>query len=122
MNSNIPECIIDDIGTFKYIQILITNKSDTTDKKVIIRGTDNFSYHKEIFRDFLNKILCGPKSISDTYTFNPIGGGKIYRTPTEIKVYGYSSAYGQCDHKLTCDILKTHIPPNITLSYSFGEY
>lgn len=122
MNSNIPECIIDEMGTYKYIQILVTNKSDKTDKKVIIRGTENFSYHKQIFRHFLNGILEGPKTISENYDFEPIGGGRIQRTPNEITVYGYSTAYGQCDHKLTCDIIKKHIPDNIKIEYSFGGY
>ena len=121
MNSDVPECIIDDYGTFKYIQILVTNKKDKNDKKIIIRGTENFSYHKEIFRNFLNGILEGPKELYDNYDFEPIGGGRIERTANHILVYGYSTAYGQCDHKETCEILKKYIP-NEKIEYAFSGY
>ena len=35
MKAEVPECLIDDYGTFKYIQIEIINKSDKNDKKIV---------------------------------------------------------------------------------------
>jgi hypothetical protein len=122
MKANVPECIIDEVGTFKYIQIQIINKSDKNDTKIVIRGTQQFSYHKEIFRHFLNGILEGPKELYENYDFEPIGGGRIQRTHSDITVYGYSTSYGQCDHKLTCDIIKKYVPDFIKIEYSFGGY
>lgn len=122
MKANIPECIIDELGTFKYIQIQITNKSNKNDTKIVIRGTGDFSYHKEIFRHFLNGILKGPKDLYENYEFDAIGGGRIERTNSNITVYGYSTAYGQCDHKLTCDIIKKYVPEFIKIEHSFEGY
>ena len=48
MNSDVPECIIDDYGTFKYIQILVTNKKDKNDKKIIIRGTEDLHLRRSL--------------------------------------------------------------------------
>ena len=121
MKAEVPECIIDDYGTFKYIQIEIINKTDKNDKKIVIRGDGECSYHKDIFRKFLNGILQGPKELYDNYDYQPIGGGRIQRTGNKIEVYGYSSAYGQCDHKLTTEIIKKYIP-NATIEYSFSGY
>ena len=63
----------------------------------------------------------GPKELYDNYDFEPIGGGRIERTANHILVYGYSTAYGQCDHKETCEILKKYIP-NEKIEYSFSGY
>ena len=87
----------------------------------MIRGDGECSYHKDIFRKFLNGILQGPKELYDNYDYQPIGGGRIQRTGNKIEVYGYSSAYGQCDHKLTTEIIKKYIP-NVTIEYSFSGY
>ena len=49
MKAELPECIIDDYGTFKYIQIEVINKKDKNDKKkIVIRGDGECSYHKEL--------------------------------------------------------------------------
>ena len=42
---------IDNTGTFKYIQIHIGSKKDpSAEKKVLIRGTKAFKYHKDILK------------------------------------------------------------------------
>ena len=45
MNAKICQCKIDEEGTYKYIQIECVNKQNKEDKKIIIRGDGNCSYH-----------------------------------------------------------------------------
>ena len=118
MKSDIADCAIDDYGTYKYIQILITNKKDSNDKKVVIRGSDNFSFHKEIFRSFIDEIS---KEQNENFTFECIGGGRIEKNSGSILVYGYSTVYGQAEHKLTVEILKKYYP-NEKIEYSYSGY
>lgn len=118
MKTDIADCVIDDNGTFKYIQILIANKKDNSDKKVIIRGSDNFSFHKEIFTSFIEGLS---KEQNEKYTFECVGGGRIERNSGNILVYGYSTVYGQADHKVTVGILK-HNFPNEKIEYSYSGY
>jgi len=60
--SKIKNCIIDNDGIFKYIQI---NCSDITTKesKIIVRGTKSCSFHPDIFNKFYrnfisNELIC----------------------------------------------------------------
>ena len=52
---------IDSSGTFKYIQIHIRKKGDTSsdgaESKVLIRGSTAFKYHKGILQNWVTKEL-----------------------------------------------------------------
>ena len=102
MQVQYPTVEIDNIGTFKYIQIKITKKSDVNDKKIIIRGTSQFKFHDQNFKQFMTVNNIG---INDTYSYEPIGGGILTIDESNMKIYGMSSVYGACDHNLTKQIL-----------------
>ena len=107
----IKECKIDNNGEFKYIQILIINKNDKNESKLIIRGTSYFSHHKEIFDDFLLEIKNSKnEKLIKNYEYKCIGGGKIEINGKMISVYGYSVTYGQADQFKTVEILKKYFP------------
>ena len=111
MDANVSACIVDDLGRFKYIQIKITNKKNKEDTRIIIRGTANLGYHKDIFREFMNGIIINSdKSLYENYTYEVVGGGRIDIHYGDINVYGYSTAYGQADHKKTAQILENFFP------------
>ena len=118
MESNIiKECKIDNSGDFKYIQILITNKEDKNDSKIIIRGTSFFSHHKQIFDDFLTEIKNTKNDLLiNNYEYKCIGGGNIEFNGKMISVYGYSVTYGQADHYKTVEILKKYYPNKTILN------
>lgn len=102
MQAQNPIVEIDNIGTFKYIQIKITNKTDVNDKKIIIRGSAQFKFHDQNFEHFMTSNNIG---INDKYNYEPIGGGKITIDGNNMKIHGMSSVYGACDHNLTKQIL-----------------
>lgn len=113
-----PQCLIDKNGLFKYIQILETSSSDPNYKRILLRGTTTCSFHREIFKEFKASIDSKSK-----YHYKPIGGGRINcETTNKIFVYGYSTVYGQCDHDLTCKILKEHFGNNMAITYSNEGY
>ena len=122
MNSDIKECKIDNDGTFKYIQIACINKKDKNDSKLIIRGTSYYSYHKQIFDDFMTKIRNSKnKVLIEDYEYKCVGGGRIEVNEKMIYVYGYSTVFGQADHTKTVEILKKYYPYKI-IDYSNGGY
>jgi phosphohistidine phosphatase len=111
MNAKIPLCKIDQEGVYKYIQIECINKDNKDDKKIIIRGDGNCSYHKDIFRKFLIDIMnSNDKNLKENYEYECIGGGRIEFKPDCILIYGYSSGYGQADHEKTKEIIKKFFP------------
>ena len=122
MKTDIKECKIDNEGTFKYIQIACINKNDNKDSILIIRGTSYFSYHKQIFEDFMTQIKnTKNKTLIDNYEYKCVGGGRIEINGKMIFVYGYSTVFGQADHKKTVEILKKYYPYK-TIDFSNGGY
>ena len=111
MDANVSACIVDDLGRFKYIQIKIINKKNPEDFRIVIRGSTNYGYHKDIFRNFMNEIITNKdKSLYEKYNYEVVGGGRIDMHYGDIKVYGYSTAYGQADHEKTKEILERFFP------------
>ena len=47
----IPNCIIDQDGIFKYIQIMVKSLS-TNEWKHVVRGYRKYDYHAKIYSDF----------------------------------------------------------------------
>lgn len=119
---NISECIIDDQGIFKYIQILVQDIKDETKKKVIIRGNIDCNYHKNIFDNFIRNYSQEHPKEYEQLKFTCVGGGRIERTCNHIKAYGYSYGYGQADHAVTCEILKNNLPKFYEIEYSNEGY
>ena len=103
----ILNCVIDaESGRYKYIQILVKEKSNTDNNKVVVRGSAKFEYHKENFDYFVET------EMSDKLSCKSIGGGRINvdHKNTNIFVYGYSKSYGRCNHELTCQIINETYP------------
>ena len=111
--SDLKECIIDNNGKFKYIQIKVNDIKNQNESKIIIRGTsDNVKYHKDIFTNFINNEINNNIQMKNNYSFEIIGGGKIIfnNENKTIILYGYSTAYGPADHSLTSSIIKKYYP------------
>lgn len=47
----IPNCIIDQDGIFKYIQIRVKSSS-TNESKYVVRGYSKYDYHAKNYADF----------------------------------------------------------------------
>ena len=105
----ISNCIISDMGRFKYIQIRVKNKNPPYESKIIIRGKQGIQYHLDIFIQFLNDIKQ-KSEIFNNFEFVPIGGGYIDIDRTNINIYGYSTSYGKAIHKITAGILSLYYP------------
>ena len=111
MNAKIAQCKIDQEGVYKYIQIECINKNNKEDKKLLIRGDANSSYHKDIYRKFICDIMNSKdQDLKENYDYECIGGGRIEFRPDCIFIYGYSSGYGQADHSKTKEIVKKFFP------------
>ena len=87
----------------KYILI---EHADLAEKEFLIRGSKDYTYHKEIWDDFLNFEI----SPIDHYKYKVMGGGFIMNTSDTIHIGGKSNAFGASDHMLTKKILKEKFP------------
>jgi len=138
----IKDCIIDDDGVFKYIQVNITditnitnitdntdtyNKSDiienyTPDSICVIRGFLKFEYHKQIFEDLQNEV-DNTLNLKGKVSYLVNGGGRIEinKLKQTIFVYGYSKSYGYCDHRLSVELFKEYYP-NYDVTWSNQGY
>ena len=118
--SSIPikDCVVDTNGDYKYIQILITNRTNSLDSKIIVRGGSEWRYHPAIYRDFLSKLRKNDYEMYNNYNFQPIGGGFIRVSPYHVELYGSSGTYGKCNHVLSASILKDCIPDNYKIEYN----
>ncbi|KAL7669618.1 hypothetical protein ACOME3_010265 [Neoechinorhynchus agilis] len=101
---------IDANGTFKYIlsSRLIELLNSRNDSKCIVRGSAKHEFHTQIFDDITEDI----KEKLEDIRFRVLGGGKISHDSQmkDIKVFGYSQAFGKADHNATVRILKEFFP------------
>lgn len=107
MNINDINTIEIDEGIFKYILIKIKLNENN---KIIVRGYDWAEYHGILIIYWIDEIFekvymsLEPLGID----CECIGGGRIEHNPNkkEIKIYGYSKAYGKADHNITKQLLE----------------
>ena len=119
-NLTIPlaDCSVDSHGTFKFIQIKITNKTNPKESKVIIRGNADQRYHNQIFINFINNIKHNCNDLYSNYDFTVLGGGRIRVYPYRVEIYGTSNMYGSCDNSLTSKLIKACYPDTFAIEYS----
>lgn len=113
----IPDVDIDTQGKFKYILIEVSDP-DTKEKKYIVRGYRDCSYHVDIFEKVEPEILklkCRAKCV---------GGGRILHKPDvkAILIYGYSQGFGQADHTITHKLVKARYPDYTDVQWSNEGY
>ena len=82
----IPECIISEMGRFKYIQIRVKEKKEPNETKIIIRGKLGLSYHLANFMEFMSEMKKSPE-LFNNFDFEPIGGGWINIDKNNIKYF-----------------------------------
>ena len=111
----IPNVDIDADGTFKYILIQITRKSNP-EPRIIVRGYKWAEYHADIL-DKVGEELDG-------YDCKCLGGGRIKHTPEEktLLVYGYSVGFGRADHKKTVSLLQDRYSEYKSITFSNEGY
>ncbi|XP_022085067.1 14 kDa phosphohistidine phosphatase-like isoform X2 [Acanthaster planci] len=109
---------IHDSGKFKYILIKIWPEGDESNYKHIVRGYKWAGYHADIFDQWepklrLQKISCYCE-----------GGGRIQHDPQNktILVYGYSMGFGQADHSITVEKLKSRYPNYASITFTNEGY
>ena len=113
----ISDVIIDTHGDFKYILMEMVNKTNLNDYKYLIRGSNQFDFHKRLYLDFMQNNVYKYPDIYKSYSFKVLGGGRIAFKGYDILVYGESGVYGKANHKLTCNLLKLKFP-----SYNIKDF
>jgi phosphohistidine phosphatase len=118
----IQNCIIDSHGIFKYIQIQVKEINDASLSKYVVRGYLKHKFHADNFDDF-SKEIENSKDLHKLVEYECVGGGRINinKDDKTIFVYGYSQSYGQCNHQISCDILKQYYP-DYTITWSNEGY
>ena len=106
----ISDVIIDTNGDFKYILMEMVNKTNMNDYKYLIRGSNEFDYHKRLYLNFMQNSVYKYPDIYQNFSFKVLGGGRIRFKGNDILVYGESGVYGKANHKLTCNLLKLKFP------------
>jgi len=115
--TQIPDVDIDPQGKFKYILIEVTD-IETKEKKYIVRGYKDCSYHVDIFEKVepeIKKLKC---------VANCVGGGRILHKP-EVKailIFGYSQGFGQADHTITHKLVKQKYPDYNDIQWTNDGY
>lgn len=105
----ISDCIISELGQFKYIQIKVMDKKDRNKNKIVIRGKLGINFHVTNFKAFLSEMEKDPE-IFNNFDFEPIGGGWITIDKNNINICGFSTAYGKARHAITSAILSQYYP------------
>ena len=93
-----------DVGTFKYIQIIMKDKK-TGQEKTVVRGWSDCGYHADVLNKFQTLEL---KDYQNSVMTDCPGGGRIEHLPEEkkITIYGYSQGFGKADHSLSQSIIE----------------
>lgn len=139
----LPEVRIDK-GTFKYIVIEVSKKSEKPEpgqiKKCVkfIRGYLTCEYHANILDDFTLRELGSLKllftdnikgkevtdSLEKLLMVKVQGGGRIQHDAErkKIYVYGFSQGYGQANHDQTLEILKKYYTDYTDMKWSNDGY
>ncbi|CAK87863.1 unnamed protein product (macronuclear) [Paramecium tetraurelia] len=126
ITKNVSQVGLDDEGTFKYILILLTGNNNQ--EFYFVRGLKKYGYHAQNFEHFCNEVKNNLKW-SDfnfdleegkiklqldghKFKFKCLGGGRIKHSfiGQSIEIYGYSWLYGQCDHKISLNAIRTVYP------------
>ena len=106
----ISDVIIDLNGNYKYILLEMANKTNLNDYKYIVRGSNEFEYHKKLYLNFMRNNVYKYPDINNHFSFKILGGGRISVNSNNITVYGSSGYYGTANHKLTCNLIKLAYP------------
>ncbi|CAD8147185.1 unnamed protein product [Paramecium octaurelia] len=126
ITKNINQVSIDNEGTFKYILILLEGENNK--EFYYVRGLKQYEFHAQNFEHFCEEAKNNLKWSEFKYNvekgtikaqlnghnfkFKCVGGGRIKHSfvNSSIEIYGYSQSYGQCDHKLSLNIIRTVYP------------
>jgi phosphohistidine phosphatase len=117
----IPSCVIDPHGVFKYIQISVVDSNNENNSKIVVRGYTKYTFHVDNYGDFQQEIT--ELDLDKLVEYNCLGGGRININEKNktIKVYGYSKNFGLCDHQISCNIIRGTFP-NYTISWTNEGY
>lgn len=111
---SLPTVDIDNSGTFKYVLLKVNKTGDTKKENAtyLVRGHNWADYHADLVEECERQIHDNNLDME----VECIGGGRIQhdRGRKNIIVYGYSVGYGQANHAVTCEILKTYYPEYTT--------
>ncbi|KAF8365941.1 phip-1 [Pristionchus pacificus] len=115
--SEIKDVDLDKPGVFKYIQVQVTDKSDASNAKIIVRGYERCHYHCDIFDEIAEQV---DKKL---FKLKPLGGGRIKLDDKkkDICVYGYSQAYGPAKHEDSKELIEKAYP-GYSVSISYDGY
>lgn len=143
---DIPNVDID-TGKFKYILIKVfEDDEDKKKEKFIVRGYKWAGYHGKCCCVFLFVYLLTilywcivfglllypladildrvePGILKNKLKCDCVGGGRIEHSPAKktIHIYGYSTGYGQADHKISVELVKKEYPEH-TVTWSNEGY
>ncbi|CAD8147718.1 unnamed protein product [Paramecium pentaurelia] len=126
ITKNISQVNIDNEGTFKYILILLEGNNNK--EFYFVRGLKQYEYHAQNFEHFCNEAKNNLKWSEfkfdlekgtikaelngHKFKFMCVGGGRLKHSNIQqsLEIYGYSQSYGQCDHKISLNIIRTVYP------------
>jgi phosphohistidine phosphatase len=96
----------DDVGPFKYVQIVVTTSAGA--RATLVRGHSRFQFHDDIFQHYRGALA----SIPGVSSVNCPGGGRMVVDAAlkQIRVYGYSVGYGRAAHAITAEALAASLP------------
>ena len=108
--ASVPVVDIDSNGTFKYVLLQVNKTGDTKKKNAtyLVRGHKWADYHMDLVEGCEREIHDNKLDMK----VKCVGGGRIQHDHNRrnITVYGYSVGYGQANHAVTCEMLKTYYP------------
>ena len=117
MENNFKKCVIDKNGDFKYIVIELTD-INTQKTITLIRGSRQHEQHRDILAEFI------ATEMNDDDDYQHVvcrGGGRISIDSDQIKVYGFSYAFGKADHQASAEIIKSSYPEFNHLLWNVDE-
>ncbi len=111
--TNIPDVVIDKVGSYKYIMCLVTYKRKS---KIVIRGNKECEFHSDILRLFQREVNKEVNNLN--LDISCLGGGYMNFDSKNkiIKIWGKSKDFGYEPRMKTVEILKNNFPNFIIIA------
>ncbi len=99
-------------GTYKFIVLPVTDGQNQT---FVLVGDPSEEFHSDIYYSYCRML---PQKLR---ALEPLGGGRVRLTDTELYAYGYSGSYGQAPQELVENLLTPFAhEKNLTLRVEMG--
>ena len=120
--SSLPAALFDSDAIQKYILLQVTPTSPSASPRLLVRGAAAAQFHADVLES------CSPAihAALPGAAIAVLGGGRLAHDATrggpQVRIYGYSVAFGKADHSVAAEILRAALGPSAVVTWSDEGY